>query len=157
MKSRVSHTVAILFAAAAGSFAAAQSNPSPDQSAASPGWRMSDANVPTTTPDDSALAARMSGRIAHPVPPMTFVSEPAASASRTEGPNAELADAIVQALNADPSLKEGCKLTVQPEENGTVTITGVTLTKAQAQRAMDIATDKVGAGNVISAIRPAEV
>jgi hypothetical protein len=101
------------------------------------------------------VQAQSDTQVANPAPPMNLVQEPAASASRTEGQNAELANAIVQALNDDPALKD-CKLTVEPEDNGTITLVGVTMTKAQAQKAMQIANDKVGEGNVINAIRPAE-
>ena len=66
------------------------------------------------------------------------------------GPNLEIANAIVQALAAEASLK-GSKLTVAPEEK-VILLTGVTPTLAQMTRAVQIATGHAGQGKVINAI-----
>lgn len=68
-----------------------------------------------------------------------LVNEPIATALKVEGPDAELAAQIVQALNQEASLK-GSKITIQPDngENPVIWITGVTQTEQQAQRVSDI-------------------
>jgi len=103
----------------------------------------------------AAVARAAWAQLGHDVPRMTYVPEPTASASKTEGADGALGNALVEAMNADASLK-GSKLTVQPE-NGKVTITGVTMTAAQKKEAVGIAEAKVGAGNVIDAIRNSDV
>ena len=75
--------------------------------------------------------------------------------SGTQSPNAQVANAIVQALAAEPSLK-GAKITVQPEENG-ILLTGVTSTLAQLNRALQIAGQHANGGPVINAISTEEV
>jgi Flp pilus assembly secretin CpaC len=80
-----------------------------------------------------------------------FVPEPTASASKTDGPDAQVAATIVNELNADPSLKDA-KITVQPE-NGVVTLTGSARTEEQAKRASEIATALAGEGKVVNAIQ----
>ena len=85
----------------------------------------------------------------------TYVPEPTASPSRTDGADGELANALVEEMNADASLK-GSKIVVQPE-NGKVTLSGVTMTTDQAKHAAGIAAAKVGVENVINAIRPSDV
>lgn len=84
----------------------------------------------------------------------TFAVEPAASA-RTGGPDADVADAIAQAINADPELKHA-KITVQPEGDS-VLLTGVALNNAQRQRAGDLATQNAGGRIVVNVIQSEEL
>jgi BON domain-containing protein len=88
-------------------------------------------------------------------PDNTFVEEPTASASKTEGAEGELAKPLVEALNADASLK-GSKITVLPEKD-TVTLTGSAATRDQVKRAGDIAAGQVGQGNVINTIQSSQM
>jgi hypothetical protein len=122
---------------------------------APPGTTLTDSNVPTTTPDETAAAARAAGHNPHDVPQMTYVAEPTASASKTEGADGELGKALVDEMNADASLK-GSKITVQPED-GKITLSGVTVTQDQAKKAGQIAAAKVGVENVTNAIRNSDV
>ena len=119
----VSPLIAAAFAAGTMSFAAAQVDTSHTQ----------------TTPAQVALDAL----------PTTFVQEPIASASKQD----ERANAIVQAMNADASLK-GSKITVQPGDDGSITLTGATMTQDQVKHAADIATQQAGEGKVINTILP---
>jgi osmotically-inducible protein OsmY len=84
-----------------------------------------------------------------------FVKEPVASSAVSRpGPDAQLANGIVQALNDDPSLKES-KITVQAED-GKVWLTGATMTRAQKERAGRIVTAQAGEGNVVNTILDSE-
>lgn len=121
----VSSLIAGAFAAGVMSFAAAQVDTSHTQ----------------TTP----------GQIASDALPTTFVQEPIASASKQE----DRADAIVQAMNADASLK-GSKITVQPGDDGSILLTGATMSANQVKHAGDIATQQAGEGKVINTILPSE-
>lgn len=85
-------------------------------------------------------------------PAHDLAAEPVASVSRPD----DTANAIAQALSADPELK-GSKITVQPDENGTVLLTGVTRTWAQMRKAVSVATGRVGEGKVANAITTEEV
>ena len=76
-------------------------------------------------------------------------------AAGSRGPNAEVANAIVQALAADPQMK-GSKITVGPEEN-LVLLTGVTKSIAQVARAMQIATELAGEGKVSNGLASEEL
>ena len=87
--------------------------------------------------------------------PAGLVDEPAASAS-TGNRDTELVAPIVEALNADASLKHS-KITVLRDENGPVFLTGVTMTNAQSQRALEIAKSKAGEGNVANVLQTAEM
>lgn len=84
-------------------------------------------------------------------PPAGLVEEPVASVSRSD----DMANAIAQELNADPSLKHS-KLTVQPDE-GNILLTGSTLTDAQTRRAIQVATSHAGQGKVSSGILSNEI
>ena len=84
-----------------------------------------------------------------------YVEEPIASTSGGTGPNAELANTIAAALNADASLKQS-KLTVVSEENG-ILITGVTPTVAQMGQAMKLAGQHAGGATVSGVIATEEV
>ena len=141
----ISLAIASVFIGAAASLAAAQT----DQG--STATTLSNANAPTTTPDVGADAAVRAGHNAQPVPGMVFVQEPVASASKDD----DNAKAIVEALNGDASMKDS-KITVQPTSEGTITLTGSTMTKAQAKRAAEVATAQVGEGKVVNAIRDSE-
>ena len=59
------------------------------------------------------------------------------------------------ALNAEPSLKSA-KITVSPDEE-VVYLTGVTVTDAQRQKAMEIAKQFAGEGKVANAITTEQV
>jgi hypothetical protein len=159
MKSTLSIVVAALFAAGAASLAQAQpatgqqgstvANP-PEGTTA-----LSDANVPTNTPDPNSAAASLSGEKPAPGLALPFVNEPAASTYVKEGDDADLANRVVQALNADPSLKNS-KITVQPEK-GNVLLTGSVATTEQARLATALANGQVGNGTVVNAIQPDQI
>lgn len=87
----------------------------------------------------------------HPLP---YVEAPPASL-QSHAPDNGTAGAIVEAINADPSMKYA-KLTVLPDEGG-VTLTGVTITDAQRKRAVELATQHAGEGKVGSAIQSEEL
>lgn len=150
MKSHTLHAAAVLLLAAA-PLAFAQTSPTQGQPDAPPNQRLSNANVPTTTPDDSAMGARKAGRVPHDVPQLNLVDEPIASVSKSD----DKANAIVQAMNGDASLK-GSKITVQPDQDQ-ILLTGTALTNAQVKRASEIATQAAGEGNVVNTILAAEV
>lgn len=84
-------------------------------------------------------------------PTVQFVQEPTASASKQD----DRANTIVQAMNAEASLK-GSKITVQPGDDGSITLTGATATADQVKRAGDIARTANGDGSVINVILPSE-
>ena len=84
--------------------------------------------------------------------PASYAEAPVASVSKSD----DLANAIAQALVADASLKDS-KITVQPEENGAILLTGVTPTNAQRQKALEIATSHAGAGKVSNALTSGEL
>ena len=160
MKPHILRALAAMLAAGTVSFALAQtdrgSNGPERNGNAAPGTTLSDANVPTTRSDVNAAAAKgdtrtgpMAGRAA-PAPAVPFVSEPVASSSKSGGPDGELVDGIVKALNADPSMRES-KIAVQAE-NGKVIMSGSTMTRAQVKRAYEIAIAKAGEGKVVNAI-----
>lgn len=126
MKSRIPLYVSALLAAGCASLAAAQ------------GAQQSSA---IGQPPDQKRAAS---------PSMQFVQEPIATATKAQGSDAQLADSIVKALDADPAMKDS-KITVQPD-NGTVFLTGATLTRAQKKRAGEIAIAQAGQGKVVNVI-----
>jgi hypothetical protein len=97
------------------------------------------------------LASAAPFAFSQPLPPAGLVEEPVASASRSDA----VADAIVQELNADASLKHS-KITVQPDESG-VFLSGSTLTDAQARRAIQVASAHAGQGKVSSGILSSEI
>ena len=97
------------------------------------------------------LASAVPVAYSQPSPPAGLVQEPVASASRSDA----VADAIVQELNADESLKHS-KITVQPEENG-VFLSGSTVTDSQARRAIQVASTHAGQGRVSSGILSSEI
>lgn len=125
MKSRTTLRITALLAATAASMAVAQASPQSQQ------------------------PAQPSQQLSQP-PALPFVQEPIATATKAQGSDAQLAEAIVKALDADPSLKDS-KITVQPDD-GKVTLTGATLTRAQKQRAGEIAMAQAGQGKVVNVI-----
>ena len=137
MKQRFSYALVAALAAGATSLAFAQAVPEttpapsaePSAPAATPAW------TPSQPPAASTL---------------TFVQEPVASASRTDGAEAEMVKSILDALNAEPTLKNS-KITVQPD-NGTITLTGVVPTREAVKKAGEIAKQLGGQAIVINAI-----
>ncbi len=84
-----------------------------------------------------------------PVPPV-----PVASGARGEsGADARLADKVVQALNADPSL-EGSRIQVKAAD-GTVAVAGFVPSIGAGQKVERIASASAGAGKVTSSLRVA--
>lgn len=81
-----------------------------------------------------------------------YVDAAIASTSRDD----PVANAIAQALNAEASLKQS-KITVQPDENGVVLLTGVAPKVAQALQAAKIASQHAGEGKVVNALATEEV
>ena len=81
---------------------------------------------------------------------VTAASAQVASAWTSIAPPAENLNAIVEALNAEPSLKDS-KITVQPDGDN-VLLTGVAQTREQVQRASEIAS--AGGAKVVNVIRP---
>ena len=122
MKSRIPLYVSALLAAGSVSLAAAQVGQPPDQ------------------PKGYSASS----------PAMAFVQEPIATATKATGRDAQVADAIVTALDADSSMKDS-KITVQAD-TGKVLLTGATLTRAQKKRAGEIAIAQAGEGNVVNAV-----
>lgn len=110
--------------------------------------------VPGATP---AAATPAIQPVTTPVPkgPENLVAEPTASAYRADGPDADRMKPIIDALNAEPSLKAS-KITVSPDQD-VVYLTGVTNTEAQRKKAMEIATQFAGEGKVANAITTEQV
>ena len=76
-------------------------------------------------------------------------------ATGARGAHVDAANSIMHAMSADPALQRS-KITVTPEENG-ILLTGVTPTLMQAHRAMQIASQFAGEGNVRNALSIEEV
>ena len=101
----------------------------------------------------AALVAATGLALAHAE---AYVSEAVASlATGTADADAQRMNAIVEALNADTSLK-GSKLTVTPDGE-VVYLTGVTVNRAQMARAVQIAGAQAGEGKVANAITSEEL
>src|SRR3954467_6324044 len=84
-----------------------------------------------------------------------YASDPAASAFRSEGPDAELAKTVADALNNDSSLK-GTKISVVVDDTGSIVLVGAAPTVAEIQRASEIA-ERAGSDSqrvVVNAILP---
>jgi len=152
MKSSIPYAVAALLAAGALQHAAAQA-PADDALSDAPTIPYAPAWVPKQ--EAVPAANREGGRNLAPGEPLTYVQEPVASVSRSDGLMGELASSIAQSINADESLRNS-KITVVPDENGQIVLTGSTMTRAQAQKAAEIATGHAGAGTVVNAILDAE-
>lgn len=137
MITRIAYAIAAALAAGATSLAFAQAVPETTQPpSAEPS---TPAATPTWTPSKEVAPSNL-----------TFVQEPVASLSRTEGADAEVAKSIADALNAEPTMKNS-KITVQPD-NGTFTLTGVVPTREQVKKAGEIAKQMAGESIVINAI-----
>lgn len=87
--------------------------------------------------------------------PLSYVAEPASSVSAGAQADSERLNAISAALNAEPSLK-GAKITVAPDGEALL-LTGVAVTRAQKDRAMEIATSQAGGAVVVNAIQSEEL
>ena len=85
-------------------------------------------------------------------PPVAYVDEPIASAMKADGPDADKVNAIVQALNADASLKNA-KITVQTD-NDVVLLTGAAATQEQVQRATEVARGSADNAKVVNVVQP---
>ena len=83
---------------------------------------------------------------------VTMASAQVASAWTSMAPPAENLNAIVQALNAEPALKDS-KITVQPDGDN-VLLTGVATSREQVQRASEVATAAAGGAVVVNVMRP---
>jgi BON domain-containing protein len=112
---------------------------------------LSDANVPSNTPDPNSAAASLTGDKPAPGLALPFVDEPAAATAKSDDPD-ELAKKVADALNAEQSLKNS-KIAVT-SENGLVTLTGSVATTQQLQTASRIAAAQAGDGNVVNVIQP---
>ena len=102
--------------------------------------------------------APLAGAAETPVPEAiaNHVNEPIASlATGARGPNLDAANAIVQALAGDASLKQS-KITVTPEEQG-ILLTGVTPKLAQLNRILKVASQQTPDGRVVNGIAVEEV
>ena len=87
--------------------------------------------------------------------PQPYVAEPTASLATGAQGDTERLNAIVQALNAEASLK-GSKLTIAPDGEALL-VTGVTVTRDQMKRAVEIAASQAGEGKVVNAIQTEEL
>lgn len=157
MKPNLSVIIAALFAGAV-TFVAAEGIPGTSGSVvANPPegtTALSDANVPTNTPDPNSAAASLSGNKPAPGLALPFVDEPTATTAKSTDPD-DLAKKVADALNADPSLKNS-KISVTSED-GLVTLTGSVATTQQVQAATQIATAQAGDGNVVNTIQPDQI
>lgn len=107
--------------------------------------------IPNTTHPTSGANPQASSEVQR-----NHVEEPVASvASGIPAERVQAAQGLVEALNADASLK-GSKLTVVPEENG-VLITGVTPSLRQMAQVVNTATQQSGGTDVKHAISTEEV
>jgi osmotically-inducible protein OsmY len=89
---------------------------------------------------------------AAPSPSVSYVDEPIASAMKPDGPDADKVNAIVQALNADASLKNS-KITVQTD-NDVVLLTGAAATQEQVQHATDVARSSADNAKIVNVVQP---
>ena len=103
-----------------------------------------------TQPSGTSQAVSASVRKQAASPSLPFVQAPIATATKAQGSDARLADSIVKALDADPSL-EHSKITVQADK-GKVWLTGATLTRAQKEDVGRIAIAQAGEGKVVNAV-----
>jgi osmotically-inducible protein OsmY len=102
-----------------------------------------------------AAFASLAAAAAPNIPHVQFSDQPIASQANANNADAAQAGAIVQALNNEPSLKDS-KIAVRVED-GSALLTGAALTKAQSQKAREIAVATIGdASKVTSIIRDDE-
>ena len=105
------------------------------------------AQAPKPAPDAAAPT---------PVIELQLADQPMVSvATGSRGPHVEIANAIAQAIAAEPSLRKS-KITVAPEENK-ILLTGVTPTVQQMGRVSQIAAQHAGQLPVINGINTEEV
>ena len=105
-----------------------------------------EANAPAAAP-----APQVNANTPVPQPPANLVEEPNASAFVTDNaPEAERVKPIVDALNADTSLKAS-KIVVVPDQD-VITLIGVTVSDAQRKRATEIASTQAGEAKVVNAL-----
>ena len=100
-------------------------------------------------------AANAQGPVAPHDTNVPVIDEPAASALGGASKDQELANQLVQALNADASLK-GSKITVQPENGdhqGIVWITGVAKDQEAFKRVSDIVAANAGGMGVANVVQ----
>ena len=88
-------------------------------------------------------------------PAVTQSADPVASISWAEGPEAQVGSTIVQALLADSALA-GSKVTVATDAE-TITLTGVTRTRDQMKRVVELVTAHAGDKRVVNAILTEEL
>ncbi len=84
--------------------------------------------------------------------PVTFAPEPVASTLNTNGPDAQLASDLAQALNQDGSFKD-TKITVQPD-GGVIYLTGAAPTEEMARHASEVVAARAGDAKVVNLIQP---
>ena len=109
--------------------------------------------TPTATTDATAAAPapQVDANVPIPKPPANLIEEPNASAfATTNAPEAERVKPIVDALNADASLKAS-KIVVVPDKD-VITLVGVTVSDAQRKRAQEIASSQAGEAKVANAL-----
>ena len=100
-------------------------------------------------------AANAQGPVAPHDTNVPVIDEPAASTLGGASKDQELANQLVQAINAEASLK-GSKITVQPENGdnqGTVWITGVAKNQDAVQRVSDIVAANAGGMKVANVVQ----
>jgi len=104
-----------------------------------------------TEPAAPSAALQVDANAPVPQPPANLIDEPIASAFRTDNaPEAERVKPIVDALNADASLKAS-KIVVVPDKD-VITLVGVTVSDAQRRRAVEIAGSHAADAKVASAL-----
>jgi osmotically-inducible protein OsmY len=150
MNRRLYRALAAAFAALALPVAYAQD--APETQARS---QASIAAAPAAEANASTTASPSEGQVGLdtpvPQPPANLIEQPIASAYRTDdAASAEAVKPIVDALNADESLKAS-KIVVVPDKD-VVTLVGVTVSHAQRQRAAQIASQHAGEGKVVNAL-----
>ena len=142
----IARALAAAIAAIAVPVALAQNTPS----APPPGATAADS---TTASADSGAAAtlQVNSDVPVPKPPANLIEEPIASAFRTDNaPEAERVKPIVDALNADGSLKAS-KIVVVPDKD-VITLVGVTVSEAQRKRAIEIASAHAADAKIASSL-----
>lgn len=148
MKLRTPYLIAALATAGAVQLTFAQA-PADDPTAEAPTVPY----VPAWIPKGGTVPAeqREGGRNFDPGQALTYVQEPAATASRTTGLDGELAASIATEITADPAMKNA-KITVQPIEDNKILLTGSAQSPQQVQRAGEIAKAHAGEGLVVNTI-----
>jgi len=108
-----------------------------------------------------ALLASTTAALSLALPPALSSEEkapsidPVASVSTGQTEGADIANAIVQALNADKSLADS-KITVRQEKDF-VLLTGVSPSQQELQRATEIASQSANGAPVVNTIQPRKI